>query len=41
MNKKKFLAMLLTCAMALAVLAGCSNSDTTAPGRQRRGRRGL
>lgn len=34
MSKKKFLAMLLTCAMALSVLAGCSSgngSGTTAP----------
>ena len=31
MNKKKFLAMLLTAAMALAVLAGCGSKETTAP----------
>ena len=31
MNKKKFLAMLLTAAMALAVLAGCGSKDTPAP----------
>lgn len=31
MNKKKFLAMLLTAAMALAVLAGCGSKETTDP----------
>ena len=31
MNKKKFLAMLLTAAMALAVLAGCGSKSTPAP----------
>ena len=31
MNKKKFLAMLLTAAMALSVLAGCGSKDTPAP----------
>ena len=31
MNKKKFLAMLLTAAMALSVLAGCGNKETPAP----------
>lgn len=29
MNKKKFLAMLLTAAMALSVLAGCGSKETT------------
>ena len=28
MNKKKFLAMLLTAAMALSVLAGCGQSSS-------------
>ena len=31
MNKKKFLAMLLTAAMALSVLAGCGSKETTTP----------
>ena len=31
MNKKKFLAMLLTAVMALSVLAGCGSKETTAP----------
>ena len=31
MNKKKFLAMLLTAAMALSVLAGCGSKETPAP----------
>lgn len=31
MNKKKFLAMLLTAAMALSVLTGCGSKETTAP----------
>ena len=31
MKKNKFLALLLTCAMALTVLAGCGSKDTPAP----------
>ena len=31
MKKNKFLALLLTCAMVLTVLAGCGSKDTPAP----------
>ena len=31
MKKNKFLALLLTCAMVLTVLAGCGSKETTAP----------
>ena len=30
MKKNKFLALLLTCAMVLTVLAGCGSKDTPA-----------
>ena len=31
MKKNKFLALLLTCAMTVTVLAGCGSKNTTAP----------